>query len=271
MFANQMRTHKFHSLAAISRQYAQDRVIDEFNAGCTDGRVAYGNKHFRNGKRFYIHDSSNSPFHTFNRERIFDLFDALHRDPETRDIPYPRVFISDYSCDYFHPGKLREIADDPGSIYRSDAKSLFPHVHLKVVDGFLDWKVVLHEFGHYRDLALRGWPQRSRGLTREQEVNDLLHLEDQAADHAFRINWFLRPECRLPDGLLLWERADVLRSYSCRYPNNSYLEWIIKNPDVIGGRWRYMSLRDSGESTVWLKRLLRRQILIRLLTAKLRR
>jgi len=264
-----MRTHKFHSLDVIARQCKWDRIIDRFNADCTDGRVVYGNRHFRNGKQFYINDSTNSPFRKHNRERIFDFFDALHNDPETTDMPYPKVFISDDDCDYFHPGKLQEIADDPYSIYRSTARSLFPHVHLLLKDGLLNLKVALHEFGHYRDVVLRGRWDLSHHLSDEQTANARLYLEDQAADHAFRINWFFRPEFRLPDYCLLVERADVLRSYCCHYPTNLYLEWIIKNPDVIGGRQRYMSLRDSGGSIDWLKCLLRRQTLIRVLKPKL--
>jgi hypothetical protein len=74
-------------LNVTARWSARDEAIDEFNARSTDGRIHYGSKYFRNGKRFHIKDSSNSPFRAYNRERILDLFDALHRDPETSHIP----------------------------------------------------------------------------------------------------------------------------------------------------------------------------------------
>ena len=119
------------------------------------------------------------------------------------------------------------------------------------------------------------WPIN---ITEEQWANDRFHLEDQAADHSFRVNRFLHPRVRLSEAWLIIDRADVLRENHYFRTANSYLEQIIENPDEIGGRRRYMSLRDSRGSTDWLKRILAsanfessvlRAMLIRLLTAKL--
>jgi hypothetical protein len=248
------------------RDYAKDKAIDKLNAERTDGLVNYGSTYIRNGKPFFINDSSGSPFRDFNRERILDLFDAMNRDPETRHLAYPRVFISDDGGgDYYHPGQLQEIADIPDSIYWSKAKSPFPHVHFELRDGLLYPEAVLHEFGHFRDIALRGWRFLSHGITTEEKANYILHREDQAADHAFRINWFLHPKYRLPDDCLIEDRTHVLRYYSRVNPENSYVEQLVRSPDEIDGRWRYVSLREPGGSADWLNRLLPRPTL-RLLT-----
>jgi hypothetical protein len=260
--------HRFHQRL---RDYVNDKAIDKLNAERTDGLVDYGNKYVRNGKPFIINDSSNSPYRDFNRERIFDLFDAMHKDPETRTMPYPEVFISDDGRDYYHPGKLQEMADN---VYRSKTKSIFPHVHLKLNDGWLYPEAAVHEFAHHRDIAIRGWWDWSHDITAEQEANRRLYIEDQAADHAFRINRFFHPKYRLSEDRLIKDRAYVLRANNFSYPENSYVEQMIKNPDVIGGRRRYMSLREPGGSTGWLKQFLSRPMPMRehltlwLLTAK---
>jgi len=266
-----MTTHQFHSLAELStplrrsnslRDYAKDIIIDRLNAECTDGRVIYGNKYVRNGKRFFINDSNHSPYRDFNRRRIFDLFDALHNDPETRNMAYPKVLIDDDGGDYY---------------CQSTTKSFAPFVHLNLRDGLLYPEAVLHEFGHHRDFTLRGLSRRPGDITAEQRANDELHHEDQAADHAIRINRFLHPACRLAEDRLVEERAFVLRAYNLIHPANSYVERIMRRPDEIGGRRRYMSLREPSGSTGWLKQLLpsqqfepsaHRSAILRLLTTK---
>jgi len=293
-----MPTHKFPSLAELTtspvkatiqavisgrfgqhlRDRAKDKIIDRLNAGRTDGCVIYGNKYVRNGKRFSINDSSHSPFREFNRRRIFDLFDALHNDPETRELAYPKVFISNKGGDYYCPGKLWIMAEAPDNIHLPTTKSFFPHIHLELRDGELYPEAALHEFGHHRDITLRGlwhWPH---DITEEEKANDRLHHEDQAADHAFRINQFFRPKYRLPVACLIQDRTHVLRANHHDYPANSYIAQIIKKPDEIGGRRRYMSLREPDGSTNWLRQLLpgqkfepsaSRTTILRLLTTKL--
>jgi hypothetical protein len=131
----------------------------------------------------------------------------------------------------------------------------------------------LHEFGHHRDIAFRGWWRSGRNATAEEEANDTLYHEDQATDHTFRINQFLHPKSRLLEDRLIQDRANVLWANDRLYPANSYIEQMIENPDVIAERRRYMSLREPRGSMDWLLRILessaRRAVLIRLLMAKL--
>ena len=71
-------------LRQLLRDYIKDRDIDKLNAKRTDGLVHYGSKYIRNGKRFRVIDYSNSPYRDYNLQRVFDVLDAIHRDPETR-------------------------------------------------------------------------------------------------------------------------------------------------------------------------------------------